>query len=192
MKTYSHELENLKARYNSKEKLDFLFFWGHHKSDEIKQTCFSQWYDLPFTSGNYIYPTAEHWMMAQKALQSIDFESFYKILGAKTPKEAKELGRSVKNFNSGVWDSVKLDIVKHGNILKFEQNPKLLEYLLSTRGKILVEASPYDKIWGIGLQAKDSWALNPNKWQGENLLGFVLMDIRDNYYKGLEFKDIEL
>lgn len=102
-----------------------------------------------------------------------------------TPKEAKALGRSLKNFCPEIWDKYKLGVVYRGNLAKFTQHPKLKEYLLSTGYKILVEASPYDKVWGIGLSKTDYRALDPNLWLGQNLLGFILMEVRDtirNYF----------
>ena len=91
----------------------------------------------------------------------------------------KALGRAVKNFNSKEWDAVKYAIVKKGNGLKFRQNPQMLKKLKETAGTTLVEASPYDQIWGIGLSAEDPQALDETKWRGQNLLGKLLTELRD-------------
>ena len=96
-----------------------------------------------------------------------------------SPKKIKELGRLVRNFDSRIWDEHKAEIVLQGNILKFSQNPELKDYLLSTGYKILVEASPYDKVWGVGLRKENSAICSPQNWKGQNLLGFTLMEARD-------------
>ena len=101
------------------------------------------------------------------------------ILKASDPQTAKELGRAVKNFDDRIWKANRRRLVTEGNIAKFEQNEKLKSFLLSTCGIVLVEASPVDSIWGIGLIADDERAKDPMMWQGENLLGFALMDVRE-------------
>ena len=117
--------------------------------------------------------------MAQKAWLFKDYEIFTKILDATDPKEIKALGREVKNFDHKIWSQHKYEIVAKGNRGKFGDNPELKDYLLSTEDKILVEASPYDKIWGIGMKEGTSGIENPINWKGENLLGFALMEVRD-------------
>jgi ribA/ribD-fused uncharacterized protein len=92
----------------------------------------------------------------------------------------KDLGRQVKGFVEADWDRAKRRIVTEGNLAKFAQNGRLRDFLLSTGDRILVEASPVDQIWGIGLAADDEKARNPLEWRGDNLLGFALMDVRDD------------
>ena len=99
------------------------------------------------------------------------------------PKEMKALGKKVKNFDQVIWDKVKYSIVLNGNYYKFSQNPEMRDFLISTGDKILVEASPLDRIWGIGLSAQDHNANKPEAWKGENLLGFALMEVRDELKK---------
>jgi ribA/ribD-fused uncharacterized protein len=118
-------------------------------------------------------------MMAGKAKLFNDHETLEEVLKSETPNQAKSLGRKVKNFDPKIWDEHKYEIVRHGNYLKFSQNDKLKEFLLSTNTKTLVEASPYDTIWGIGMLETDPKAVNPSFWNGENLLGFALMEVRD-------------
>ena len=89
------------------------------------------------------------------------------------------LGRKVKNFVKETWDNNCVQIVLQGNLAKFEQNEELQQFLKTTDGKILVEASPRDRIWGIGMGAANENANNPKKWRGKNLLGFVLTEVRD-------------
>lgn len=110
-------------------------------------------------------------------MQMDDTKTSYKTTYI-SPKEAKTLGRSLKNFCPEIWDKHKLGVVYRGNLAKFTQHPKLKEYLLSTGDKILVEASPYDKVWGIGLGKNDPRVYDPNLWLGQNLLGFILMEVR--------------
>ncbi|WP_210212496.1 NADAR family protein [Mesorhizobium sp. M2A.F.Ca.ET.042.01.1.1] len=99
--------------------------------------------------------------------------------GGRRPKQAKELGRKVKGFDGARWDREKNGIVVEGSFQKFSQNKNLGAFLLATGDKVLVEASPVDRIWGIGLAADDEKAANPLQWRGENLLGFALMQARD-------------
>ena len=118
-------------------------------------------------------------MMGQKALLFDDKELFEKILMENHPKTIKALGRQVSNFDGKEWDKIKYKIVVDGNFYKFSQNNEMLEILQSTNDKILVEASPYDKIWGVGLDKNNEKIYDPNYWRGENLLGFALMEVRD-------------
>ncbi|MET3034568.1 NADAR family protein [Chryseobacterium sp. NRRL B-14859] len=174
-----YTLENSQEKFRRKERIKFLFFWGHTAKDTITKSCFSQWFPGNFEENGIIYKTAEHYMMAGKAKLFNDSEMLEKILQSNTPNQAKSLGRKVKNFDPALWDEHKYDIVKNGNFLKFSQNRKFKDFLLSTGDKILVEASPYDKIWGIGMLETDTRAENPLLWNGENLLGFALMEVRD-------------
>jgi ribA/ribD-fused uncharacterized protein len=118
-------------------------------------------------------------MMGQKALIFNDTESFEKILSVNHPKTIKALGRQIKNFDGNEWDKVKYKIVLSGNYYKFTQNKEMMKILIFTGKKILVEASPFDKIWGVGLEESNEKIYNPNYWKGENLLGFALMELRD-------------
>jgi ribA/ribD-fused uncharacterized protein len=168
-------------KYYNGEELSYLFFWGHttNNSLEVNKACLSQWFPLPFTVDGITYANAEHWMMANKALLFGDIDSYEKILTAKSPKEAKALGRLVIDFDELVWKEHCYEIVKQGNIHKFNQHPAYAAVLLDTIDQILVEASPVDKIWGIGLAESDEDAIRPNLWKGQNLLGFALMEVRD-------------
>ena len=174
-----YTLNNTIEKFHQKENPEFLFFWGHTVKDEITKACFSQWFPFEFEENGNIYKTAEHYMMAGKARLFNDHEILEQILKAETPNQAKSLGRKVRNFDPEIWNEHKYEIVKQGNFLKFSQNEKFKEFLLSTDDTILVEASPYDKIWGIGMLETNAKAKDPSKWNGENLLGFALMEVRD-------------
>ena len=171
----------VKEKFRNGEKLEFVFFWGHQSRNkyQIGKTCLSQWYEREFEYQQIKYLTAEHWMMAEKAKLFGDNESLNKIVHCKTPKEAKAIGRKVKGFNDSTWVPKRERIVKNGNYLKFKQHSDLWEYLDGTGNKILVEASPYDRIWGIGMKYGDNGIENPNNWKGINLLGYSLMTVRD-------------
>lgn len=176
-----YSIENIVKRYNNGETLKYIFFWGHQPKAEgvVLQECLSQWYNCSFIVDDVKYSTAEQYMMSQKAMLFKDVETYNKIMQSNHPKEYKQLGRQVKNFNEAVWESSRYDIVLKGNLAKFSQNEPLKEYLLSTNYRVLVEASPYDTIWGIGCNRYSNGVTNPNTWKGLNLLGFALMEVRD-------------
>jgi len=187
---YNYSKSWLLNQLKENPNMVFLFFWGHTPAtpDEIDKSCLSQWYDAPFTIKSYyenekdtVYPTTEHWMMAQKAELFEDLETKEEILHAETPEIAKSLGRKIKNFDENVWNIHKTNIVVSGNRHKFDKNEKLKDFLLQTGDAVLVEASPVDTIWGIGLAQNDPNAKHPELWKGENLLGFALMKVRDYF-----------
>lgn len=179
--TPKYSIEQIRKTYLKGKKLKYIFFWGHHPSSDTGATksCLSQWWKSNFWSVANEYCCMEQFMMASKAKLFGDEEIREQILKCRDPKQIKALGRKVRNFDEAVWNEAKYLIVLNGNYLKFTQNPKLRNFLLSTGDKILVEASPYDGIWGIQMGQEDENILNPLKWRGENLLGFALMEVRD-------------
>lgn len=157
----------------------FLFFWGHTaRAGEIGKQCLSQWWPARFEVDGVSYPTAEHFMMAEKARLFGDRETCSRILKASNPGEAKKLGRGVQGFEEPKWNEARFEFVVQGNRAKFGQNPELGTFLKNTGERILVEASPVDRVWGIGLAEDDPRAERPAEWQGLNLLGFALMEVR--------------
>ncbi len=176
---YTREL--FTERFNKGERFKYVFFWGHGKTSDngITKTCLSQWYDCRFTVDGVEYRTAEQFMMAQKAVLFGDEKVLAEIMSAGHPKEFKALGRKISGFKQEIWDKNCCDIVIRGNVAKFSQNNELREFLLNTGTLVLVEASPYDKIWGIGMGADDTRCENPSLWNGTNFLGFCLMEARD-------------
>jgi ribA/ribD-fused uncharacterized protein len=177
----SYDRAWLEAAFRAGRSPKLLFFWGHRPSKDgrITASCLSQWWPAPFTIDGSTYPSAEHWMMAEKARLFGDEESAAKILQAPSPKAAKELGRAVKGFDGAKWTNHRFGIVARGSFEKFRQNAALRDYLIGTGDRVLVEASPVDRIWGIGIAEDDTRAENPLLWRGENLLGFALMQARD-------------
>jgi ribA/ribD-fused uncharacterized protein len=160
---------------------DFLFFWGHTpkpKQTHIGRECLSQWYPAPFELGGSIFPTAEHLMMYRKAMLFGDAATAERILEVRHPGEAKALGRTVRGFDEAVWERARFEIVVAASLAKFSQNSTLRSFLLSTKDRVLVEASPRDSIWGIGLAESNPASRSPDQWRGLNLLGFALMRAR--------------
>lgn len=178
-------INKVQELYREQENLVFLYFWGHQKSKDgyLTKSCLSQWWKCRFSDGQYEYTSAEQYMMSEKAKLFGDLTIQNKIITSDDPKEIKKLGRQIKNFNQAEWDKNKREIVTCGNYLKFTQDNELRHYLLATGNDIIVEASPVDTIWGVGLAETDAEIKNPLLWKGENLLGFSLMDVREQLPK---------
>lgn len=147
----------------------FVLFWGGP---------FSQWYPQEIEIDGVKYNCCEQYMMAEKARMFGDTEILEYIMKAKDPRDQKKGGRLVKNFNPQMWDLLSRDVVFRANLAKFS-DPELKKILLGTANEEIVEASPYDKIWGIGLGENDPRALDKSQWQGTNWLGEVLMKVRE-------------
>ncbi|MDN3019940.1 NADAR family protein [Paenibacillus sp. BSR1-1] len=176
-----YSIEDLINVYEKGERRKFIFFWGHTPLPDgsINQSCFSQWWNCHFVVDGESYSCAEQFMMAEKARLFGDKAMLKAIMNARHPKEMKDFGRLVKSFNWAIWESRCYEIVKRGNFAKFEQNSDLWNYMKTTKNRILVEASPVDPIWGIGLAKDNPDVENPLKWKGRNLLGFALTEVRD-------------
>ncbi|HFF2827286.1 MULTISPECIES: NADAR family protein [Stenotrophomonas] len=176
----SRFLHDLQQREASGEDLRYLCFWGHQPPRSgVSASCFSQWYDAGFEIDGVHYRTAEHYMMAGKARLFGATKLLEKIVASTTPDKAKAFGRQIEGFDEARWTQARYDLVVEGNRAKFAQNPELGAFLRATAGWVLVEASPVDFIWGIGLAKDHADAHNPAQWRGLNLLGFALMDVRD-------------
>ncbi|MEO3867932.1 NADAR family protein [Nonomuraea sp. B12E4] len=162
------------------QKLKYLYFWGHRPARDggAGPGCLSQWWPVTFDADGHTFASAEHYMMAHKAWLFGDEESAGKILAAGHPGEAKKLGRTVRDFDEAVWNARRFGIVVRGSLAKFGQHADLAAFLLGTSNRVLVEASPLDRVWGIGLAADDERAASPATWRGLNLLGFALMAAR--------------
>ena len=150
-----------------------IYFWKPTQPNGF----LGNWYDSPFDKdGIHFINNEQYFMWAKQQLFDPNNKLLEKkILETNNPKDMKDFGRLVKNFNQTVWDEKKYDIMKTGLIEKFSQNPDLKIKLKETKNAILVEASPYDKIWGIGLDYKEA---ETKPWKGENLLGKALMEVR--------------
>ena len=172
---------DLRQTFDPADPPAYLFFWGHTEKPGQGPTraCLSLWYPSPFEVDGRRYATAEHFMMAGKAALFGDQEARRKILEAPDPAAAKKLGRGVRGFDQEMWEANREAIVLAGSVAKFSQDEALGGFLRATGDKVLVEASPRDRIWGIGLGASNPAASDPHRWRGVNLLGFVLMDARE-------------
>jgi ribA/ribD-fused uncharacterized protein len=153
-----------------------VYFWN---------SIYSQWYNTKnqFMEDGIPYQNAEQYMMLGKARVFGAWEILAKMKKTDNPRVIKQLGREIKNFSDEVWDKHKMDIVTRGNFLKFSQNPDLLEILIEHKDLTLVEASPQDPVWGIGLHWDDDAVLDEKNWKGQNLLGQCIMRARDEILK---------
>ncbi|GAB7104784.1 NADAR family protein [Streptomyces phaeofaciens JCM 4814] len=172
--------EALVSTVRAGTRVKYLLFWGHRPLPDgrLGASCLSQWWPSPFVVGPDTYATAEHWMMAEKARLFDDAEAERRVLAAGHPSEAKKAGRLVRGFDEETWQRERFRIVVEGSVHKFASNPRLRSFLLGTGERVLVEASPVDRVWGIGLAADDDAATDPQRWRGPNLLGFALMQAR--------------
>jgi len=153
------------------------------------RTPFSNWYPSNFVYGDIMYCCGEQYMMHRKALLFKDAVAAKCIMDTKVPKEHQSLGRIVQNYVDSKWADVRYEVMAAGLYCKFDQNPKLKAALLNTGNTIMAEASPYDKIWGIGMAATDSGVENQNNWKGQNLSGKVLMEVREVLQSELVLSD---
>jgi len=174
-------VEELIRALDAGQRFKYLYFWGHRppRGGGVGSGCFSQWWPSPFEIDGTRFASAEHYMMWRKARLFGDEEIAAQILTASHPKQAKDFGRQVRGFDPAVWDEARYEIVVTGNTAKFAQHDDLGQYLVGTGKRVLVEASPVDRIWGAGLAADDPLIEQPRHWPGLNLLGFALADVRE-------------
>jgi len=151
-----------------------VYFWG--------DPTLSNWGPAPFMYEGHNFANSEQAFMWEKALCFEDYETANLILKSDNPRTAKELGRQVKNYDEKIWETKRFEAMFNVCMAKFSQNPDRLETLLSTGDRTLVEASPYDMIWGVGIHWTDDNILDEKNWRGQNLLGKALMEVR-NYLK---------
>ena len=154
---------------------NYLFFFGEKSSNGY----FSNWYPAKFTDPEtgLVFQNTEQYMMWSKAILFGDENIAATILKNPNPAVCKKMGRQVRNFDPMIWSNKCMHIVTKGCYYKFTQNPNLKQFLLATTNRILVEASPYDRVWGIGYNASDALKVDKVKW-GQNLLGKCLMKVR--------------
>jgi ribA/ribD-fused uncharacterized protein len=153
---------------------DFTFFWGGE---------FSQWAPTAFVIDGVDFTCAEQYMMYKKALMFGDFEIAEKIMATSSPREQKALGRKVKGFDKNRWEKYCRQIVYDANYAKATQDIDVMNYYKATMGTEIVEASPEDKIWGIGLHESDERILDRDQWDGTNWLGIAIMEVRETLIK---------
>jgi ribA/ribD-fused uncharacterized protein len=183
-------LQQAVAEYATNGPTNFIYFWEHdalsHKGKN--EGCCSQWCFSPFSIGDITYSCSEQYMMTEKALLFEDYVAYSAIMNAEHPGEMKAIGKRVANFEESIWKKERMGIVTTANVEKFGQNERLRQWLLDTGNKILVEASPYDKIWGIGYHTLDAPEIKPEDWAGQNLLGWAIMEAR----KQLQWENLQI
>jgi ribA/ribD-fused uncharacterized protein len=153
-----------------KEYTNYTFFWDGP---------FSQWSPSPFVVDGQKYSCAEQFMMYKKAMTFGDTEIARKVMETESPREQKALGRKVKGFNPDIWGAIARDVVMRGNIAKFTQSKRHYDALMATMGTLVVEASPYDTVWGIGMGADEAARVSEADWKGTNWLGQVVTEVRE-------------
>lgn len=147
-----------------------VYFWG--------DPTLSNWGPAPFEYKGHKFFNSEQAFMWEKAMCFKDLEIAKLILEARNPRVAKELGREVKNYNEQQWAKQRYKAMYDVCLAKFSQNQDQRETLLNTGNRTIVEASPYDTIWGVGIHWTDEKILDEKNWRGQNLLGKALMDVR--------------
>lgn len=168
MEIHASEIELMRKAVEAKKE-KFTFFWAG---------TFSQWAESPFKIDGVAFNTAEQYMMYKKALLFNDFKQAERIMETSNPRAQTQLGREVIGFDKSRWERYCKQFVYEASFAKFTQNPKMLVELLATEGTTLVEASPKDNIWGIGLAEDDPKALSRDTWEGTNWLGEILTEVR--------------
>lgn len=153
----------------SRQRDGYFLFWSEWPSN---------WTHSPFKIEGRVFNCVEQWMMAKKAAMFKDIEALKRIMSTSDPAAQKRFGRQVKNYNDAKWATVRYEIVLKGVVEKYRQNPDLRELLLATGDLTFVEASPQDKVWGIGMDADDPDATHPGRWRGLNLLGKATTEAR--------------
>lgn len=186
-----YDIDWLIKTVKSGTQLKYVTFW--HEGQEYPNHWFSQWYrGEPFQVNGRKYITAEQYMMSEKALLFRDLYHYCMIMEEPDPQKCKDLGRKVTGFDPVTWDNALREIIFHGNLGKIQGDIEIVDALLKTENAVLVEASPYDGVYGAGLEEKDllnrdgTLKVKPENWkhpktgaQATNHLGFVLMGIRD-------------
>ena len=160
---------------------------GHNVSSSTNQETYgffgelnplSNFHACEFDVNGFTYHSSEQYIQAKKAEYFGAVETKKDILNSETASECKDLAKSIDNYDSESWNKIAREKCEPGILEKFTQNPRLGNFLISTGNKKILECS-YDKVWGIGVPLKDKDCLKEDKWNGENLLGEILMSIRD-------------
>lgn len=147
-----------------------VFFWKNY---------LSQWYMRDFRREGIVYCCCEQYMMAEKARLFGDDDALGEIMSSRNPAVHKKIGRQVRNYDDNKWSSVSRYVVLIGNLAKFLQNEDLKAKLLATGSRVIVEASPYDALWGVALGPWDDKILDEKNWKGKNWLGKELRAVRE-------------
>ncbi|MBB1509960.1 NADAR family protein [Tessaracoccus sp. MC1756] len=175
-----YSVSELRTAFAAGAGLDLLLFHGHvpEHPGQVDNGCLSEHYPAPFESDGELFRTVEHYIAWRKATLFGDKHSAQRVLRAEAPTTARAIGRTVRPFNDEVWKSHRFDVAVAANVAKFAADPQLADHLRSTGRSVLVNASPIDRVWGIGLSADDPAAQDPTRWPGLNIQGFALMEAR--------------
>ena len=161
-------------------KLELLFFPdAGSRTSPLGPGCLSQWCPCEFEMDGIPFRSAEQGMMHGKAILFGDRETAARIAACRTAFRAQSLGREVLGFDEARWAAHREEIVFRANLAKFSQDAELRSYLVTTTGKVLAESSTTDLVWGAGVSPDHPAASDPRRWPGLNLLGFVLMQVRE-------------
>ena len=176
-----YDLAWLKQRYDSGAQPEFFFFAASPAGtrEMSLRSVLTQWYPSAFSVQGDQYASAAHWMMVQKAKLFGDHAAATELLEMQSDDHIRQRGRQIDGFEQKHWDQHRYSIVMQGNLHKFSQHPAMRTYISGTQPLVLSEANPHDKVWGIGLEEHSPEASNPHQWRGLNLLGFALMEVRD-------------
>ncbi|MBC2579123.1 NADAR family protein [Clostridium sp. DJ247] len=173
-------INNLKEDYKNGKNLEYQFFSGYQPSKDgsITKSCLSQWWKSDIRIDSNSYSCMEQYMMAEKARLFNDDEALAKIMKSTNQMIMQELGGAVNNFDEKLWVKRRYSIILNGSYAKFVQKDELRQFIIGTKDRVLVYDSAYDKIWGICMNDFEKKE-NPFTWEGENLLGFALMEVRE-------------
>lgn len=159
-------------RKGYRETKTHVYFWNSSLSNFHKMSI-----EIEGDKGEK-FPTSEHLFMYYKALHFNDLDAAERITRVKPPAFAKDIGRAVRNYNDEEWDNVRYQYMVDTLRRKYANPSKERDFLVGTHPKILVEGSPYDKVWGVGIHYKDRRIVDVRNWEGDNLLGKALMEVR--------------
>lgn len=159
------------------DSLDYNSIVCFHNPEE-ENGYLSNWYLCDFTVDEITFSSMEQYMMYRKAVTFKDEEMAKIILETSDVARIKSLGRQISNYDDVVWNGMRQIIIYRGLLEKFRQNEDLKKMLLETKDAMLAECAVKDRIWGIGLSMKDDARFDIQKWEGQNLLGFALMEVR--------------
>ena len=176
LKVYDKHVAFWGSAFSNFYPCEFKLERGFKDYFEVSSLINNTTFDIP----DFIWKSSEQCFMAYKALMFEDIENLFKIINSETPEQAKKIGRKIKNFDDEIWSMSRKVWMERAVYAKFSQNEDLKEFILSPEfeGKDFVEGSPFDGVWGVKMDYRNPDIDNPENWNGENLLGKVLNEVR--------------